>query len=887
MSTAKTNNTKQPKSEREPLKLGETQRWVICFTMMCVALFVLIAILSYYFTWKVDQIDGAKVNYAGAYGYRIADFLVGDCFGALAVCIPLVIIVLSLRVMQYRPPFLERSVRIMLFVMILGAVTFAFFFPSWRVFGSSLGGKTGMVVSLWLVDKIGKMGLGLLLCFSWIILAVYINRRTIKAVNNVARKTASLLAPKPSYTVAEGESETAEAEPDDSASPDAPAGDTAGMEGFDPNADPDIDPVVEPTAGTTDDEWVDRVAPDEPSVETPDTAEAAAAESTEPKNEAVTDQNNIPDDGVVMFGSGASRAAARTGAPHRAEPVGGFEVIEGDGGMAGINGKEVLLSTGGVVESDAEGIKVLQTALVEEEADEDDIKDSIDPTRKLPNYQRPPIEILERHDDDEVQYSSEEINENKAMIQRTLGDFGIKINRIRATIGPTVTLYEIEPAKGVKVSRIKNLEDDIALSLKATSIRIIAPIPGRGTIGIEIPNSNRKMVSMYSVVKSVKFQDCTYELPVVLGKTIQNETFIIDLAKMPHLLVAGATGQGKSVGLNAIIASLIYKKHPAELKFVLVDPKKVELSLYAKLERFFLAKMPSEDHAILTDTQKVVNTLHSLLIEMQNRYDLFEKAEVKKITEYNNKLLQHKLPRQDNRYLPYIVVVIDEFADLIMTAGKEVEIPLTRLAQLARAVGIHLIVATQRPDVKVITGLIKANFPARIAFRVTQMVDSRTIIDQPGANQLIGQGDMLIMINGELTRLQCAFLDTPEIERITEFVAKQQSFKEAYRLPDYVPESAQQSGGGSDDMGRIDDMFDEVARYVVSSQIGSTSNVQRKFSIGYNRAGRLMDQLEKAGIVSPAEGSKPREVLIADPSSLERILNSFAISNLDDRREPF
>jgi S-DNA-T family DNA segregation ATPase FtsK/SpoIIIE len=422
----------------------------------------------------------------------------------------------------------------------------------------------------------------------------------------------------------------------------------------------------------------------------------------------------------------------------------------------------------------------------------------------------------------------------------------------------------------VKISKIKGLEQDIALSLKALGIRIIAPMPGKGTIGIEVPNQNREVVSMSSLIKSIKFQDSTAELPLVLGKTIQNETFLVDLARMPHLLIAGATGQGKSVGLNVIISSLLYKKHPAEVKFVMVDPKKVELSLYSRLEKHFLAKMESEEDAILTDTQKVVYTLNSLCGEMEARYELLRKAEVKKISEYNEKFINRRLnPNKGHRYLPYIVVVIDEFADMIMTAGKEVEQPITRLAQLARATGIHLIIATQRPDVKVITGLIKANFPARIAFRVTSIVDSRTILDQTGANQLIGQGDMLISLNGEITRLQCAFIDTPEIERMTGFIQNQRGYANAYVLPDYVPEGSDGPAGG--ELGDVDRMFEEVARFVVTNQQGSTSNIQRHFAIGYNRAGRLMDQLERAGIVGRAEGSKPREVIIQDPRSLERI----------------
>ena len=516
-------------------------------------------------------------------------------------------------------------------------------------------------------------------------------------------------------------------------------------------------------------------------------------------------------------------------------------------------------------------------AYVDETLSEDEIESTLyDPTLDLSSYQRPPVELLEDHSV-EVSVTSEEIVENKNRIKETLENFGIRIEKIKATIGPTVTLYEIVPSPGVRISKIKNLEDDIALSLSALGIRIIAPIPGKGTIGIEVPNKDKKIVSMYSVIKSVKFQESKYDIPVVLGKTIQDETFVIDLAKMPHLLVAGATGQGKSVGLNAIITSLLYKKHPSELKLVLVDPKKVELTLYSKLERHFLAKMPGEDDAIITDTHKVIYTLNSLCIEMDARYNLLRAAEVRKITEYNDKFIHRRLnPQKGHRYLPYIVVIIDEFADLIMTAGREIETPIARIAQLARAVGIHLVIATQRPTTNIITGVIKANFPARIAFRVTSMVDSRTIIDQPGANQLIGRGDMLVSTGNDLIRVQCAFVDTPEIERITEFIASQRGYVGAYELPEYTPEGGGEGAAGNktNDLSQLDSMFEEVARFVVQNQQGSTSSIQRRFSIGYNRAGRIMDQLEMAGVVGKAEGSKPREVLIADMMSLEKILSS-------------
>ena len=491
----------------------------------------------------------------------------------------------------------------------------------------------------------------------------------------------------------------------------------------------------------------------------------------------------------------------------------------------------------------------------------------------LPNYQFPPISLLRKYDNGNTLIDQKELESNKNRIIETLGNYGIGISEISATIGPTVTLYEIVPQAGVRISKIKNLEDDIALSLSALGIRIIAPIPGKGTIGIEVPNSNPSMVSMHSVIASQKFQNCDMELPIAFGKTITNETFVADLAKMPHLLMAGATGQGKSVGLNAIIASLIYKKHPSELKFVMVDPKKVELTLYSKIERHYLAKLPDAEEAIITDNAKVINTLNSLCIEMDDRYELLKNAFVRNIKEYNAKFKQRKLnPEAGHKFLPYIVLIVDEFADLIMTAGKEVELPIARLAQLARAVGIHLIVATQRPSVNVITGTIKANFPGRVAFRVTSKIDSRTILDSQGADQLIGKGDMLYTTGNELVRLQCAFVDTPEVDKITEFIGEQRGYPDAMLLPEYVGED-----GGSPldiDLSDRDVLFEDAARLIVIAQQGSASLLQRKLKLGYNRAGRLIDQLEAAGVVGQFEGSKARQVLIQDEVSLEQLLNN-------------
>lgn len=496
-----------------------------------------------------------------------------------------------------------------------------------------------------------------------------------------------------------------------------------------------------------------------------------------------------------------------------------------------------------------------------------------DPTLDLSSYKFPKINLLNDYGSGEINIDKEELEANKQKIVDTLGNYKIGIASISATIGPTITLYEIVPEAGVKISKIKNLEDDIALSLAAVGIRIIAPIPGRGTIGIEVPNAKATTVSMSTVLKSEKFQNSKMDLPIAFGKTISNETFVVDLAKMPHLLMAGATGQGKSVGLNAILTSLLYKKHPSQVKFVLVDPKKVELTLFNKIERHFLAKLPDTEEAIITDTKKVVNTVNSLCIEMDQRYELLKNAMCRNLKEYNEKFIARKLnPNEGHRYLPYIVLVIDEFADLIMTAGKEIETPIARLAQLARAIGIHLIVATQRPSVNVITGIIKANFPARAAFRVTSRIDSRTILDTGGADQLIGKGDMLISTGNDLVRLQCAFIDTPEVEKICDFIGSQRAYPEAYLLPEYIGDT---EGTGNDaDLDNRDALFDDAARLVVSQQTGSTSNIQRRMKIGYNRAGRIIDELEAAGIVGPFEGSKARQVLIKNEIELEELLNN-------------
>lgn len=532
------------------------------------------------------------------------------------------------------------------------------------------------------------------------------------------------------------------------------------------------------------------------------------------------------------------------------------------------------------VEKIIDDVDIEVEEIFEEKSESDNLSDKLvdnfgrfDPKLELSKFQFPKLNLLKQYDSEKITIDKDELEENKNKIVETLGNYNISISNIKATIGPTVTLYEIIPDAGVRISKIKNLEDDIALSLAALGIRIIAPIPGRGTIGIEVPNKKPTIVSMHSVISAEKFQKSEMELPVAIGKTISNETLVFDLARMPHLLMAGATGQGKSVGLNAVLTSLLYKKHPAEVKFVLVDPKKVELTLYNKIERHYLAKLPDSEEAIITDNKKVINTLNSLCIEMDNRYELLKNAACRNIVEYNKKFKDRKLnPNDGHQFLPYIVLVVDEFADLIMTAGKEVETPIARLAQLARAIGIHLIIATQRPSVNVITGVIKANFPARVAFRVTSKIDSRTILDSSGADQLIGRGDMLFTQGNELTRVQCAFVDTPEIELLTDFIGSQKAYATAHQLPEYIGEE-----GGTNldiDIEDRDKLFREAAEVLVIAQQGSASLLQRKLKLGYNRAGRLIDQLEAAGIVGPFEGSKARQVLIPDLQSLDRHLEN-------------
>ncbi|MFQ5445373.1 MAG: DNA translocase FtsK, partial [Saprospiraceae bacterium] len=527
-------------------------------------------------------------------------------------------------------------------------------------------------------------------------------------------------------------------------------------------------------------------------------------------------------------------------------------------------------------EAESPSLTIQQASLFPEMAateDKQNFTEPYDPTLELSSYEYPVLALLRDYNDSKVEIDRTELEANKDQIVETLLNYKIEIVKIRATIGPTVTLYEIVPAPGVRISRIKNLEDDIALSLAALGIRIIAPIPGRGTIGIEVPNKNKQIVALKELLMSDKFKRAKMDLPVALGKTIANEVFVVDLAKMPHLLMAGATGQGKSVGINAVLLSILYKKHPSQVKLVLIDPKKVELFPFAKLLHHFLAFLPDQEEPITTETNKVVHTLNSLCIEMEDRYNLMKKAHARNISEYNEKFIARKLnPNNGHKFMPFIILVIDEFADLIMTAGKEIELPIGRLAQLSRAVGIHLVIATQRPSVNIITGVIKANFPARIAYKVTAKVDSRTILDASGAEQLVGRGDMLLSVGGDMVRLQCAFVDTPEVEQVIQFIADQRGYPEPHFLPEFHADDDGMSEPGAVDLNDLDDMMEDAARLVVQSQHGSTSMIQRRLKLGYNRAGRIMDQLEAIGIVGPSEGSKPREVLVYDEMELERYL---------------
>ncbi len=741
--------------------------------LILMAAYMIIAFISYFFTWKADQdftwtkvFSGPEItvdNHSGKLGAWMSNIFITKWFGIASFFIPVFLMVLGSNMLGMKLFHTGKSFKNLAFSTILLSVIMGFFFSSASEFlGSGPGGSHGLYMSQWLEAALGKAGTIFLLIILTLGFVLY-NFNNPRFLFRNRKKDKENINDKNDEKVKEGSKQE-------------------GTEIFE--------------------------------FEEEEATDLKDNKSSLEKEENSAKKENHENNGVEM---------------------------------------------------------TIEQINEEEEIEKESLPD-FDPTLELSGYKIPPLSLLVDHETGNPSVSNEELISNKNKIVETLANYKITIDKIKATIGPTVTLYEIVPAPGIRISKIKNLEDDIALSLAALGIRIIAPIPGKGTIGIEVPNQRPRTVSMRNVLSSKKFQESNFELPVCLGKTISNETYAFDLTKMPHLLVAGATGQGKSVGLNAVIASLLFKKHPAQLKFVLVDPKKVELTLYSKIERHFLAKLPDTEEAIITDTQKVINTLNSLTIEMDQRYTLLKQAHVRNIKEYNQKFIKRKLnPDKGHKYLPYIVLIIDEFADLIMTAGREIENPIARLAQLARAVGIHLIIATQRPTTNIITGVIKANFPARIAFRVMSVVDSRTILDTSGANQLIGRGDMLISSGNEPARLQCAFIDTPEIDNLTEYIGNQKAFPTAFILPEVVDE---QSESFDVDLKKRDSKFEDAARLVVQYQQGSTSLIQRKLSLGYNRAGRIVDQLEAAGILGPFEGSKAREVLIKDEMSLEQILNS-------------
>ena len=855
-------------------------RWTVGLIMLFAGIYLLLAILFYLLNWKVDcsaLADYARFkgnedrlamitfeNLCGRNGAAIANLLIGKTFGLFGVVIPFLLMILALRITRLRTLHFNRMMSIGVLILLLGTLTLGFIFKEdWGVFGSGLGGRWGIDAAAIITQSIGPIGTILVILVGWILTGVYINRSFINKVNKAGEVIADggLKVGKAAIgLVTKGVEKThkTSTEPAKSEEADQEVKPTATLTEVATQAMPsEVIPQPTPTEIDSDpdeDDGVEMVtiAP-----------KAQASDELKSTDTAEIDDQQNDDDLTIT-------TVVRNDDSNDQAPIAPTEEVE-----------NIPEESPNENSSDTdEGLKIVVVEHQDKELEDSEIDlKEYDPAKDLPKYQRPPVTLLEDHSMD-VEVSNEEIYENKEQIKTTLQNFGIAISKIKATVGPTVTLYEIIPAPGIKIARIKSLEEDIAMSLKALRIRIIAPIPGKGTVGIEVPNKDRDVVSMLSAVKSARFQQSKFELPVVLGRTIQNENFVIDLAKMPHLLVAGATGQGKSVGLNAIITSLLYKKHPSELKFVMIDPKRVELSLYAPLEKHFLAKMESEDDAILTDPQKVIYTLNSLVVEMEQRYELLRQASVKKITEYNDKFRNRRLnPQKGHRFMPYLVVVVDEFADLIMTAGREIETPIVRLAQMGRAVGLHLIIATQRPEVKVITGLIKSNFPARIAFRVMSMMDSRTIIDTTGANQLIGCGDMLMSLNSELIRVQCAFVDTPEIENIISFISRQQGYTAPYALPDYVPENSEAPSAMSGEAVRFDPKLAEIARWFVQNGgQASTSSIQRNFEVGFNRAGRIMNQLERAGIVGRQEGSKPRDLKVTDTYALERILQDLGLS---------
>ena len=827
-------------AERTPSSLGkitgifknETVHFVIGLMLVIFSVYLLLAFSSFFFTGAADQsiidsgnpadlsaVDNHVKNYAGSRGAQLAHYLINECFGVSSFFILVFLAVAGLKLMRVRVVRLWKWFIGCTLLLVWFSVFFGFvFMEHYQDSFIYLGGMHGYNVSRWLISQVGVPGVWLILLITAVCFFIYVSARTVIWL----RKLFALSFLKRKEKEQAGQAAVTEEK-------NVAAGE--GQQEFTVSQPQEVEFNLKRTYRQASSQVADMP------VEEPEEELSANRSETENDSSASAGEN----EGLTMvFEPAVADSLPLRTEEFRGEEEPGFEI---------------------------------ETAVAEEEYRGPELE-PYNPTKDLENYRFPTIDLMKHFDNDDPTIDMDEQNANKDRIINTLRSFGIEISTIKATVGPTVTLYEITPEQGVRISKIRGLEDDIALSLSADGIRIIAPIPGKGTIGIEVPNKNPKIVSGQSVIGSKKFQESKFDLPIVLGKTITNEVFMFDLCKMPHVLVAGATGQGKSVGLNAIITSLLYKKHPAELKFVLVDPKKVEFSIYSVIENHFLAKLPDGGEPIITDVTKVVQTLNSVCVEMDTRYDLLKMAHVRNIKEYNEKFVNRRLnPEKGHKFMPYIVVVIDEFGDLIMTAGKEVELPIARIAQLARAVGIHMIIATQRPTTNIITGTIKANFPARIAFRVSAMMDSRTILDRPGANRLIGKGDMLFLQGADPVRVQCAFIDTPEVEEITKFIARQQGYPTPFFLPEYVGEDSGNEVGDID-MGRLDPLFEDAARLIVIHQQGSTSLIQRKFAIGYNRAGRIMDQLEKAGIVGPTQGSKARDVLCIDENDLEMRLNN-------------
>ena len=833
----KASTTKQQTTEQGKIALlmsfftNERTRFIMGLILSFLTIYVGLSLLSFFFTGAADQSKieniplsdlvsnrGTVENWTGVRGAYLSNLLMNRWFGISSFMLLYFFGSLGAKLMNLNQISLMRRFLFSAATLVWGSIFFAFvFIKGYEDTFIYLGGQHGYYISEMLINNIGISGTILLLLGSLLIIAIFTSKQTIPFLQRLF-----------SFHWATNRLKREKA--------------------------PQVAVEEQP-----------RPLRQEPEIE-----EAEEALTKEPEPEATLD-NLKEEEPEELFDTEAELRKAEQQQAEIAE-----EQVRNDFEVTVAQEPDYMEEEPAKEEPDStpQNDFTVEVPQGDEEYDAS-AQGDYDPKLDLSTFRNPTIDLLKKYDISDRQVDMDEQEANQQRIRQTLESFGISIATIKATVGPTITLYEVVPDTGVRIAKIKNLEDDIALSLSALGIRIIAPMPGKGTIGIEVPNKDPQIVSMQSVIATRKFQESKYDLPVVLGKTITNDIFMFDLCKMPHLLVAGATGQGKSVGLNAIITSLLYRKHPSELKFVLVDPKMVEFGIYAELERHYLAKLPDADKAVITDCTKVIMTLNSVCKEMDDRYELLMKAHVRNIKEYNAKFIsRHLNPEKGHKFMPFIVVIIDEFGDLIMQAGKEIETPIARIAQKARAVGIHMIIATQRPSTNIITGIIKANFPARMAFRVMQMVDSRTILDAPGANQLIGRGDLLFSQGGETTRVQCAFVDTPEVERIVNFISEQAGYPTAFLLPEYVGEGGEEKGNGSIDLSDRDPLFEEAARLIVIQQQGSTSLIQRKFAIGYNRAGRLMDQLEAAGIVGPFEGSKARQVLIQDEYSLEQLLNA-------------